>query len=121
MTKTGVCFIGVLAMVLVSSWVTAEVRQPSPKQGEAIFLQHCAGCHGKAGDGLGPDMKDLIVPPVDFRSLKSRSKTDSELLLAISQGVLFSPMHGWRDRLSQEDMLDVLSYIRTIAPFNAVT
>jgi hypothetical protein len=33
--------------------------------------------------------------PANFHSLKSRSKTDMELLLAIKQGVLFSPMHGW--------------------------
>lgn len=121
MRKGTVGIFGVMTIVLVSSWVTAEVPQPNPKKGEAIYAQHCAGCHGKSGDGLGPDVKDLIVPPVDFHSLKSRSKTDMELLLAISQGVLFSPMHGWRDRLSQQDMLDVLSYIRSLAPFNAVT
>ncbi len=44
-----------------------------------------------------------------------------ELLLAIKQGVLFSPMHGWKDRLSEQDMLDVLGYIRSLAPFNPIT
>lgn len=70
---------------------------------------------------MGRDVKDLIVPPADFHSLKSRSKTDAELLLAIKQGVLFSPMHGWSDRLSEQQMRAVLSYIRTLAPFNAVS
>lgn len=121
MRKASACILGVLTIITLSSLVTAEVHQPNPKRGEAIYTQHCARCHGKSGNGLGPDVKDLIVPPADFHSLRSRSKTDSELLLAISQGVLFSPMHGWRDRLSQQDILDVLSYIRSLAPFNAVT
>ena len=66
-------------------------------------------------------MKDLIVPSADFHSLKSRLKTNAEWLLAIKQGVLFSPMHGWSDRLSEQQIRDVLSYIRTFAPFSAVS
>lgn len=112
---------GVLAIVVVSSWVAAEALSSNPVKGEAIFAEHCARCHGKSGDGLGPEVKELIVPPADLRALKSRSKTDMELLLAIKQGVLFSPMHGWKDRLSEQDMLDVLGYIRSLAPFNPIT
>jgi hypothetical protein len=58
--------------------------------------------------------------PANFHSLKSRSKTDMELLLAIKQGVLFSPMHGWGDRLSEQEMLDVRRSIRTLASFNPI-
>jgi mono/diheme cytochrome c family protein len=35
-------------------------------------------------------------------------------------GVVFSPMHGWGGRLTEQQMWDVLSYIRTIVPFNPV-
>jgi hypothetical protein len=56
----------------------------------------------------------------NFHSLKSRSKTDMELLLAIKQGVLFSPMHGWGDRLSEQEMLDVRRSIHTLASFNPI-
>lgn len=86
-----------------------------------IYQQHCLRCHGQAGDGLGPDARSLIVPPENLQSPRSRSKTDRELMLSISQGVLFSPMHGWRDRLSEQEMRDVLSYIRSFAPFLPVT
>jgi hypothetical protein len=32
---------------------------------------------------------------------------------------VYSPMHGWWDRLSRSDMQDVVSYIRRLAPFQA--
>ena len=70
---------------------------------------------------IGRDVKDLIIPPANFQALKSRSKTDMELFLAIKQGVLFSPMHGWGDRLSDQDIWDLLSYVRTLAPFNPIS
>ena len=78
------------------------------------------GCHGEHGDGNGADSHYLIVKPANFLSERSRTKTDVELMTTIAHGVIFSPMHGWRDRLSQQDMLDVLSYIRFLAPFLAV-
>lgn len=109
------------AVVVVSaSWVMAQSLTGNPKSGERIFQQHCVSCHGTSGDGLGPDIKELIVPPANFRSPKSRTKTDMELYLAIKQGVLFSPMHGWADRLSDQEIRDVLNYIRSLAPFNPI-
>jgi len=107
----------VLVLTLTVSWALAQ-NPHGLKPGESIYQQHCVGCHGVAGDGLGPDIKELIVPPANFRAVKSRTKTDIDLYLAIKQGVLFSPMHGWADRLSDQEIRDVLNYIRTFAPFN---
>lgn len=110
--------VSLVVVALTTSWALAQSHYGNTKNGERIFQQHCAGCHGTAGDGLGPEIKELIVPPANFRAARSRTKTDMELYLAVKQGVLFSPMHGWADRLSNQDMWDVLSYIRTLAPFN---
>ena len=107
-------FLGVFTM---NSWIAAQEFGGNPKQGQAVYQQHCLRCHGAAGDGMGPEAGDLILPPANFQSLKSRSKTDFELLTTISQGRQFTPMHGWFGRLTDQDMLDVLSYIRLLAPF----
>jgi mono/diheme cytochrome c family protein len=109
-----------LAAVLSGSWALAQSLPGNPKKGEAIYQQHCVRCHGASGDGLGRDVKDLVIPPASFQSMKSRSKTDMELFLAIKQGVLFSPMHGWADRLSDQEIRDVLDYIRSLTPFNPI-
>ncbi len=106
------------AMVLISvstSMVFAQVIRGDAKAGQTVYEQQCLRCHGAKLDGNGPDSKDLVIPPANFHSQNSRSKTDWELLVAISNGVLFSPMHGFRGKLTDQQMMDVLSYIRSIA------
>lgn len=117
--KTGI--LSCLSIVLLSSWVAAQSMAGNPKNGEVIYQKNCLRCHGQALDGNGPEGRYLIVPPANFRSMESRLKTDWELLITISHGVLFSPMHGWRDRLTDQEMLDVLSYIRMMAPPGAIS
>jgi len=119
--KETVSAIAILLVVLGTSWVSAQTVRGNPKAGQAIYQQHCLRCHGDKLDGKGPDWKDLIIPPANLTSQVLRSKTDWELLIAISNGVLFSPMHGFRGKLTDEQMLDVLSYIRSVAPFEAVS
>ena len=105
---------------LAGSSVFAQDYQGNPKGGEALYQQHCLRCHGAKGDGNGPEGKYLIIPPADFHST-SNTKMDSELFIIIKFGLIFSPMHGWADRLTDEEILDVISYIRFLAPFKALT
>jgi cytochrome c oxidase cbb3-type subunit 3 len=107
-----------LAMVLISistSMVFAQVIRGDANTGQAVYEQQCLRCHGVTLDGNGPDSKDLVILPANLQSKQSRSKTDWELLVAISNGVLFSPMHGFRGKLTDQQLLDVLSYIRSVA------
>ncbi len=108
--------IAVLTIVLSSSWTVAQIRPGHPDRGEAVYKEQCVRCHGRTGDGDGPDAQGLIVRPTDFHTERSRAKTDFELLIAISNGVLFSPMHAWRGRLKDEEMMDVIQYVRSLAP-----
>lgn len=110
-----------MTVVLACSLVSAQVGPAHLIRGQALYEQHCLACHGKAGDGRGPDAQYLIVPPANFTSPSLRAKTDADLLMAISNGVLFSPMHAWRDRLSEENVRDLISYLRMLSPFNAIS
>ena len=119
--KHTVAIIAVSLISLMSAWALAQTPRGNPKAGQALYEQHCLRCHGDKLDGKGRDATDLIVPPANLQSQASRAKTDWELLVTISNGVLFTPMHSFRGKLSDEQMLDVLSYIRSIAPFDEMS
>lgn len=105
----------VCLVVLASSWAAGQTNRGNPREGQAIYEKQCLRCHGEKLDGAGPEGQYLMVRPTDFQSMHSRTKTDWELLITIANGALFSPMHGYRDKLTDQQMLDVLSYIRTVA------
>ncbi len=115
----------ILAMIIATLATTPVVfahnHRGDPEVGQQVYQQQCLRCHGANLDGNGPDSQDLIVQPANLRSAISRSKTDWELLVAISNGVLFSPMHSFRGKLTNQQMLDVLSYIRAISPPDIVS
>lgn len=111
----------VCLVLLASSWAAGQTVRGNSKEGQALYQKNCLRCHGNNLDGNGPDSKDLIVQPANLRTSIIRSKTDWELLVAISNGVLFSPMHSFRSKLTDQQMLDVLSYIRDLSPPGTVS
>lgn len=112
-TFSVICALGIV--ILGSSWAAGQTARGNPQAGQGIYEQQCLRCHGSKLDGNGPDGQYLIVRPANLQSQTSRAKTDWELLVTISNGVLFSPMHGFRGKLTDQQMLDVLSYIRSVA------
>jgi cytochrome c oxidase cbb3-type subunit 3 len=113
--------IAVCLIVLASSWAVGQTTRGNSKEGQAVYKQYCLRCHGEKLDGNGPEAQYLILRPSNFLSQSLLAKTDWELLLTISNGVLFTPMHGFRGRLTDQQMMDVLSYIRSRTPFDVVS
>lgn len=111
----------VLMVILLGSWVAALGEQGRPMRGQPIYDEYCFRCHGMNGQGDGPDSGLQIVPPANLQSLRSRAKADFELLTIVSYGIAFSPMHGFRGRLTDDELLEVIDYIRTMAPFLPLT
>ena len=107
---------GLLAVVLLNgpdlSSVAAQDYPADPVRGKAVYERHCQSCHGLTGRGDGPSATALKVPPANFQRFQSFLKSDEELLRTIEHGIVFSPMHSWRGRLTDEEMQDVVSYIR---------
>ena len=112
----GFCFS--LLILACPMWAFSQEPFGNPQEGKVLYEKHCAHCHGTNGTGDGPDTQFLMVPPANFHSLASRSKTDWDLMTVITFGAAFSPMHEWADRLTEEERWDVLRYIRLLAPFN---
>ena len=85
------------------------------ERGKGVYTRLCLSCHGSQGYGDGPEAGALVIAPADFHRVRSFLKSDEELLRTIEHGVVFSPMHSWRGQLSDEEIHDVLAYVRFLS------
>jgi mono/diheme cytochrome c family protein len=113
-----IALVGCILFMTVPLTALGQEDRGNPQNGKVLFENHCANCHGTKGTGDGPDTQFLMVQPANFLSLESRSKTDWDLMNIITFGAVFSPMHGWANRLTVDERWDVLRYIRLLAPFH---
>jgi high-affinity iron transporter len=76
------------------------------KEGNKIFEQTCASCHGNKGDGKGPAAAALKPPPTDFRKpLREWPNTKGNLekvFEVISKGIPGSGMIAWSQYSDQQ-------------------
>jgi len=90
--------------------------EPGIPTGHFLYDQHCLRCHGVALDGKGPDAASLKVPPANFRLYLSRLKDDADFKKTIKEGRRFLGMHNWEDTFNDEQVRDLIMYIRSAAP-----
>lgn len=60
----------------------------------------------------------LSVPPTNFHTYFSRIKDDAEFEKTIAQGKQFLGMHSWEDTLTEEQVHDLIAYIRSAGDFS---
>lgn len=76
-------------------------------QGEKLFVNNCMICHGPKGVGkMGPSL-------VDDRYLYANNRTDKGLFETIYGGTV-NLMAGWKGRLTQDDILKIIAYLRSL-------
>lgn len=102
--------------IVASSAAVAEMRPGNLKSGQALYQQHCLRCHGARLDGTGPDAAKLSTKPADFHQYLSRVKGDLELEVVIRQGRKLTPMHEWNSVFTDQQLYDLVAYIRSAVP-----
>ena len=69
----------------------------SRERGRALFLEHCALCHGERADGRGVRREGLTSPPRDFTDPAWRRRTSPRHVFFTSrEGSPRTPMPAWR-------------------------
>jgi len=91
------------------------VTDASLAAAKAVFLDHCAQCHGEGGKGDGPEAPMYDVKPADFTDAHMMGEmTDGEIFWKISEGR--RPMLEFKKRLTEEQRWQLVNYVRTFAP-----
>ncbi|MCI0627606.1 MAG: cytochrome c [Acidobacteria bacterium] len=103
-----------LSLTSISGFILGWAESTADaKKGKARYEQYCAVCHGSRGLGDGPMAKATSPPATKLTSPEVRNKTDQDLLSAIADG-MGSTMPAWRGLLNDQELRDVLAYIRSL-------
>ena len=89
------------------------VSESSLAAGQKIYVKRCVACHGKTGNGDGPDAADLGIHPAKLSDPLIREETDGGLFWKITVGK--KPMPNYGSRLSPTDRWNVINYLRSLA------
>src|SRR3972149_4712290 len=82
-------------------------------EGEKIFRTNCETCHGPQGHGDGPAGDSLDPKPKNLAELK-KIAADDYLFWRISAGKEGTSMVAWKGILTEEQIWQVISLIRTL-------
>lgn len=97
-----------LVLVALIGWLATSAGGANAADvfgGQRIYQSHCAGCHGARG------RPELPGAP-DFSRGDGLMRGDLAVLDVVAEGQRAMP--GYRGVLSNEEMLDVIAYLRTL-------
>jgi mono/diheme cytochrome c family protein len=83
-------------------------------QGKAIYMGHCAGCHGFDGDGNGPAAIGMMPAPTNFKTATVATLSDNTIQQAVLVGK-GTAMRGYSTILTADDLNALVMYLRTLA------
>lgn len=96
----------------------AEHELPGdPEEGAQLYKKSCSACHGIDGKGNGPMTRVIKMKPADHTDAARMSKhSNAQLARVIKDGSTdASLMPGWDKLLDDDDIEDLVSYIRLLS------
>jgi mono/diheme cytochrome c family protein len=106
---------------------TAETREVSAAgsstgsvNGHALFMAHCASCHGDSGDGNGT--RQLDRPARSFLAGGfSFGDTEASITRVVRSGIGGTPMPGFVKSLSSRQIKAIVKHVRSLLPERVAT
>jgi high-affinity iron transporter len=94
----------------------SRLRAPGPlAEGEGIYLQRCAGCHGVKGASDGIFAAGLSRLPVELSSFAWQAeRSDAQIARVVKEGVPGTAMPAAPD-LREREVASVVAYVRTLS------
>ena len=112
---------GVVEEEIVAEVEVEAVRESGdPQQGDVLYVQYCSSCHGTRGGADGPVGQALVPKPARHNDGDYMNPLSNEhLFKVIKQGGIAvgkSPlMASWGPTLKDQQIWDVVAFIRTLA------
>lgn len=92
--------------------LTSAAKGGDSVSGREIYVNTCIRCHGI--DGTGVQSLRLVPAPADLSSSDVQNRLDGTLFKRIHEGKPNTAMGAWKHALSDEEIWDVLAYVRTL-------
>lgn len=92
---------------------TNPLAEAGAAAGAPIFQSNCVACHGTDGHGDGPAAAALDPAPANLADL-GKTAADDYLFWRISEGRPNTAMPAWKGVLTEEQIWQVISHIRTL-------
>ncbi len=112
----------VAGLIVFLFTVAAFSQQGDPKRGKRIYNQFCVPCHGQYGKGDGTRAHSEAFDPMPRNHTNGvyMNKRPQEELFGVIKNGGFSKnfshiMPPWKSVLKDDEIWDVLSYVRQIA------
>ena len=118
--------LGITLMIVSGRADGAPAFAQAAIDGETIYLERCAFCHGENGDGSGPVARYLNPRPRNFTLGQFRFRTTasgelplrSDVIAIVKSGVNGTAMPRWEGVLSDAEIEAVVDYLTTsFVPF----
>jgi mono/diheme cytochrome c family protein len=91
------------------------------ERGKAVYEKHCAYCHGVDGKADTPVGRLLTPHPRNFADPVGTARlTVDRMYHAIKEGRPWTAMPVWHQVLSKSQIGDVIDYVRSLAPPQAL-
>jgi mono/diheme cytochrome c family protein len=123
-----VCAVALVACAAAQAGAEEPAATPPPADGTALYLDHCAVCHGVYGEGDGVLTPSLAVVLQDLRYLSARNNGEfpRAFIVEIVDGRAVRAAHGpegmpvWGAEFARDEPFDAAAEQRVNAKIDAI-